>query len=260
MKLLFIGDIVAEAGLELLESRLPALLREHEPTFVVANAENVGYQDGRGTLGLTPQAVERLLASGIDCLTGGNHSWDSPESEAAHQHERVLRPLNYGKTLAGKGSLVLGKGGFRLGVVNLVSRTALSQADDACEALDEQLEGWQDQTDAVLIDFHGESVTEKLATAFAYDGRVLALLGTHTHVPTLDTRVLPRGTAYVSDVGMTGPSGGLQGYQPDVAVSAIRKRWHRAHEPWKVATGDAELGAVLVTFSSNVARSILRLQ
>ncbi len=123
-----------------------------------------------------------------------------------------MRPLNVGRLAPGRGAAVVDKGGVRLGVINLISGTAMQGVDSPLDAVEQQLAAWQGAVDATLVDFHGESVMEKLALAFAFAGRVTGVFGTHTHVPTLDTRILPGGTAYVTDVGMTGPGDGIQGY------------------------------------------------
>jgi metallophosphoesterase (TIGR00282 family) len=255
-RLLFIGDIVGQAGLQYLEARLPKLIAHCQPDFIVANAENLDLT-GPG-FGMLPQSLERLLALGVDLVTGGNHSWDGPQFQQVQAHPRVLRPLNYSPAAPGKGSMVLEKGGYRLGVVNLASRTALPWADDPVTAMEGVLARWEGSVNGIVVDFHGESVYEKLGFAFLFDGRVSAVLGTHTHVPTLDTRVLPGGTAYVSDVGMTGPRGGIQGLRPEGVVSWMRSRLPK-QESLELASGPVELGAVLVELEGVSSTSIERL-
>lgn len=262
-RILFIGDVVGEAGLALLEAELPALIARTQADFVVVNGENAalaGPNPVHGA-GMVPRDVERLLALGVDAITGGNHSWDGPHGESVHAHPRLLRPLNVGRAAPGCGALVLEKGGTRLGVVNLASRTALAHVDMPYDALVAQLEAWNargGEPDLVLVDFHGESVSEKQIFAWSVAGRVTAVIGTHTHVATLDARVLPGGTAYVSDVGMTGPGGGMQGYAPGVFVEAMRRRMPvRGAGGW--ADGEPELGAVLVTAEGRRAVSIRRI-
>ncbi len=262
-RILFIGDVVGEAGMAHLEAVLPGLRDAHEPDFVVVNGENAalaGPNPIHGA-GMTPRDAERLFALGVDVVTGGNHSWDGPHVDAVHAYPRVLRPLNVGPAAPGRGAVVVEGRRSRLGVVNLASRTALPRVDQPYDVLRRQLATWaaDGAPDLVLVDFHGESVSEKQIFAWAVDGLVTAVLGTHTHVPTLDVRVLPGGTAYVSDVGMTGPSGGMQGYEPGVFVEAMRTRMPgRGRGGW--ASGPVELGAVLVTTSSGHATGIRRLR
>lgn len=261
MDILFIGDIVGDAALDYLETALPALRRIHRPDVVIANAENASVTGPNPVVGcgLAPEALQRLLALGVDLITGGNHSWDGPRAEEVHRCERVLRPLNYGRHAPGRGAATLQRENRTLGVVNLASRTALPYVDQPYDALERQLEAWGDEVDAVLVDFHGESVSEKQIFGWAFAGRVAAVLGTHTHVATLDTRLLPGGTAFVSDVGMTGPSGGMQGYDPELFKDVIRTRLPSRKET-RVASGPVELGAVLVTLDGARASAITRLE
>jgi metallophosphoesterase (TIGR00282 family) len=264
-KLLFIGDIVGEPGLRLLEERLSNLVVEHAPDFIVANAENIditNHSPSMSNCGMTTPSINRLFALGVHVVTGGNHSWDGPEGFTIHDDPRILRPLNYGDQAPGRGATIIagGRGAtpLRLGVINVISRSALPNADAPLAALEHQLDVWQGAADLILVDFHGESVTEKLSIAFAVDGRVTALLGTHTHVPTLDTRLLPQGTAYVTDVGMTGPSCGIQGYWPNGFVNRTRLRLPTG-ESLRWAEGAPELGAVLLTCVGSRAVAIERI-
>jgi metallophosphoesterase (TIGR00282 family) len=259
-RLLFIGDIVGEVGLAHLEAVLPHLKATLRPDFIVANAENLaltGSQTRTGC-GMTPELVARLFGAGVDLVTGGNHSWDGPASARVHEEARVLRPLNYGTAAPGRGAAIVDREGFQLGVINLVGRSTLPLADDPLAVIEVQLAGWS-EVDAVLVDFHSESVTEKLALAYALAGRVTAVLGTHTHVPTTDLRLLPGGTAYVSDVGMTGPSGGIQGYAPEPFVQALRTRLP-SDQPVSFATGPIEFGAVYVDVKGRFATAIARVE
>lgn len=259
--LLFVGDLTGEAGLVYLEQHLPALIARHQADFVVVNGENMElafHPNTMGPCGMSPAGLARLFALGVDLVTGGNHSWDGPGWQAIYDDARVIRPLNYGQHAPGAGSAILTKHGVRLGVMNLVSRTALRLADDPLAAFEMQRDAWGDSVDAILVDFHGESVTEKMIFGFAVDGQAMAVLGTHTHVATLDTRLLPEGTAYVTDVGMTGPGGGMQGYQPLMFVQSMRTRLPGTAANG-FATGEVELGAVVVEFTGNRATAITRI-
>lgn len=257
-RMLFIGDIVGETGLAYLEAHLPELVRAVGADFVVANAENLDLTPTPGGCGMTTPSLQRLFATGIDLVTGGNHSFDAPD-KSVHDDVRVLRPLNHAPNLPGRGAGIVAKNGLRLGVINLVSRTTLPHVDEPYPALDAQLATWEgaDAVDMVFVDFHSESVMEKMALAFAVAGRVVGVVGTHTHVPTCDTRILPGGTAYVSDVGMTGPGDGLQGYQPPQFVDAIRRGVHPG-PPQRLASGGIEFGAVLITVEDGRAVMIER--
>ncbi|MBW4438559.1 MAG: YmdB family metallophosphoesterase [Pleurocapsa minor GSE-CHR-MK-17-07R] len=259
MKILFIGDIVGP-GLDWLETHLPGIAAEHQPDFIVANAENMELSGTSSFViaGMSRAGLARLWTLGVDAVTGGNHSWDGPEGMAVHEDNRVLRPLNYGTEAPGRGAGLIEKRGMTLGVVNLAGRDALRLVDDPLAALDAQLEAWGTAADGVLVDFHGASTEDKLTTAFAGAGRICAVVGTHTHVRTADAQVLPGGVAYVSDVGMTGPSGGILGYDPQKFVAAMRAR-HYSDAAWQFASGPVELGAVLITCESGRATAIQRL-
>lgn len=259
--LLFIGDIVGEMGVKYLETCLPSLRTVHQPDFIVANAENIFIApqgSTYGSCGMSPELVARLFALGVDVITGGNHSWDGPFGKTIHEDLRIIRPINIGFHAPGHGATLCHKPVGRLGVINVASPTALRGVDDPLASVEAQLADWKGAVDFVLVDMHGESVMEKLTVAYALAGRVSVVVGTHTHVPTLDTRILPGGTAYVSDVGMTGPSGGIQGYAPDRFVEAMRTRLPGV-EPLVFAVGAVELGAVLVTFHDGKASAMTRL-
>ncbi len=246
-RLLFLGDIVGEPGLGYLETTLPELTHRLAPDFIIANAENLDLTTPeRGGCGMRPESLGRLWALGVDVVTGGNHSFDPTWAEKILSHPRVLRPLNYSRHAPGKGALIVEKGGTRLGVVNLVGRSALPNAEDPLSAMEDQLERWGVGTDIVLVDFHSESVYEKLGFAFFFAGRVAAIFGTHTHVPTLDTRILPGGTAYVSDVGMVGSADGMQGYDPAFLVETLRRKLLPRDLKLTWAKGEVELGAVYI--------------
>jgi metallophosphoesterase (TIGR00282 family) len=257
MKILFIGDIVGEAGLAYLEHHLATFVQKNAIDVVIVNAENMDithHQPSLGNCGMTEASLERLLALPVDMVTGGNHSWDGPDWQKVHEHPQVLRPLNYGSHAPGKGWALIER--TNVAVVNLVSRSAMPQADEPVSTLDNS-DIWQAGADAIILDMHGTSVTEKLTVGFAFDGKVTAVLGTHTHVATCDTRVLPKGTAYVTDVGMTGPSGGIQGYLPDGFVASTRLRLPTSGAfGW--AAGEVELGAVLITHTPRQATQIER--
>lgn len=259
--ILFVGDIVGEPGLAYLEQHLPTFIERHNADFVIANAENIAMSvDDRapGHCGMKPNLMERLFAAGVDCATGGNHSWDGDAGMTIHADERILRPLNYGSHLPGRGAGVITKNGVRLGVVNVAGRTALPEADAPYDALLTQLDSWGDAVDLALVDIHSSSVNEKVTFGFAFAGRVIAMLGTHTHVPTLDMQIIPGGTAYCTDVGMTGPRGGVQGYDAQLFIDALRRRYP-GDRRLELAVGPVELGAVVVTVENGEATAIERI-
>jgi calcineurin-like phosphoesterase len=203
---------------------------------------------------MTVGLVERLLEGGVDMITSGNHGWDGPEAEAVHANPRVLRPLNLPDDLPGKGMLTLEAGGEAVTVVNLGSRTAvMPRALPLYESFASAApEG------AVIVDLHSDSAWEKMEFATAVDGRAAAVLGTHTHEPTLNLHVLPGGTAFVADVGMSGPAGGPGGFPLTHFASEMRGEDPRALPPFELYEGPMILGAVLVSVEDGRASRIAR--
>jgi 2',3'-cyclic-nucleotide 2'-phosphodiesterase len=239
-----VGDIVGPEAVECLAGRLPWLRRELQLDLVIANAENCavsGPVPWTG-FGMTVGLVERLLAGGVDAITSGNHGWDGPEAEAVHDHPRVLRPLNLSDDLPGKGMLTLDAGDETVTVVNLGSRTAvMPKATSLYESF-----ASADPEGAVIVDLHGDSAWEKMEFATAVDGRAAAVLGTHTHEPTLNLHMLPGGTAFVADVGMTGPAGGPGGFPLTHFAAEMRGEDSSALPPFELYGGPTTLGAVLL--------------
>jgi 2',3'-cyclic-nucleotide 2'-phosphodiesterase len=218
--ILFVGDVVGGIGKRTLLALLPALRERFEPSFVVVNGENVA-----GGLGITPKIAVELLGAGIDVITLGNHTYRHREIyEYLDEQERILRPANFLRSQPGHGWCVVSRDGVRLGVISLsgnlfmnAGRPAFSEADAALAAL-------RDKVDHVLVDMHAEATSEKVGMGWHLDGRVTAVVGTHTHVPTADARVLPGGTAYITDVGMTGPRGGVIGVKREQALESLVTR------------------------------------
>ena len=214
MKLLFIGDVVGGIGRRTLAALLPGLLDTHRPDFVVVNGENVA-----GGVGITERTACELFDAGADCITLGNHSFRHTEVYGyLDREERIVRPANYPKGSPGRGATVIGRGAMALGVVNLSGTVFLDAARSPFSEADAVLSDLRGRTTHVLVDMHAEATSEAVAMGWHLDGRVTACLGTHTHVPTADARVLPGGTAYCTDVGMTGPRGGVIGVKRELAL------------------------------------------
>jgi metallophosphoesterase (TIGR00282 family) len=219
VSILFVGDLVGSIGRHTLLECLPLLRERHAPTFVVVNGENVA-----GGLGITPKAANELLRAGVDAITLGNHAYHRREIYPyLDEQQRIVRPYNYLRGQPGRGVCVVEKDGVRLGVVNLsgnlylkAGRSAFTEIDPALRELGE--------VDHILVDMHAEATSEKVALGWLLDGRVTAVVGTHTHVPTADGRVLPGGTAYITDVGMTGPRGGVIGVKREQAIESLVKQ------------------------------------
>ena len=215
--ILFIGDVVGGLCRRTLLALLPGLLERHQPTFVVVNAENVA-----GGLGITPKIADELLGAGVDVITLGNHAYHRKEIYPyLDAQERIIRPANYLRSQPGHGWAIVERDGTRLGVVNLSGNLFLRAGRPAFVEIDAVLGQLEGKVDHVLVDMHAEATSEKVGMGWFLDGRVTAVVGTHTHVPTADARVLPGGTAYITDVGMTGPRGGVIGVKKEQAIKSL---------------------------------------
>ncbi len=214
MRILFVGDVVGGVGRRALLALLPGLRERFDPHFVVVNGENVA-----GGLGITERTATEMLEAGVDVITLGNHAYKHREVyDYLDREPRIVRPANYPKGNPGHGSYVAQRDGLALGVVNLSGTLFLDAARSPFAEADAALAELRGRATHVLVDFHAEATSEKVAMGWHLDGRVTACVGTHTHVPTADARVLPGGTAYVTDVGMTGPRGGVIGIKREQAI------------------------------------------
>jgi 2',3'-cyclic-nucleotide 2'-phosphodiesterase len=231
--ILFVGDVVGGLGRRTLLNLLPGLRERYAPTFVVVNGENIA-----GGLGITPKLADELLANGVDAITLGNHTYRRSEIASYLDSDKpIVRPANYLTTQPGRGHVVVERDGVRLGVVNLSGNVHLRAGRVAFLEIDAVLAELQGKVDHVLVDMHAELTSEKVAMGWHLDGRVTAVVGTHTHVPTADLRVLPGGTAYITDVGMTGPRGGVIGVKKEQAIASLRTHMNVRFEtsdedPW----------------------------
>lgn len=244
MRLLFIGDIFAKSGRAAVRGLLPSLRSELKPDVVIANAENIA-----GGAGLTADTCKDMLALGIDALTSGNHVWDRREVfDYLKSDPPVLRPLNYPEGTPGRGSMALPDHDLLL--VNLQGRVFMRALDDPFRAMDALLA--ENTARHVFVDFHAEATAEKKALAFYLDGRVSAVVGTHTHVPTADAQILPRGTGFLSDVGMVGPALSIIGNE---AEGSLRRYTTQLPGPVHPARGKAEFNAVCLDFEGETGRT-----
>ena len=240
--ILFLGDVVARAGRRVVRELLPALRDELGVDFAVANGENAA-----GGLGITPREAEELFAAGVDVITLGNHTYRHREVwPYLDQQANILRPANYLRTQPGHGTCVVERDGTSLGVVSLSGNLHMQAGAPALVAVDDALREVAD-ADHVLVDMHAEATSEKVALGWYLDGRVTAVVGTHTHVPTADARVLPAGTAYISDVGMTGARGGVIGVRREQSIAVMRTHMSMRYD---AADEDPWLNAVVVRASA----------
>lgn len=257
MKVLFIGDIVAKPGRELVKKLLPNLRKSKKIDFVIANVENLAH--GRG---VTPETLDEMLQSGVDFFTSGNHVFHQKDFARILSDEsfRILRPANYPSDIPGKGFAKIDLSGFTLLLVNLSGATFIKgPVSDPFRKADEILSQYQAEKNLItIIDFHAEITSEKKALGFYLDGRVAAVLGTHTHVGTVDVGLLPKGTAYVSDVGMTGSFDSVLGVAKEIIVENQMYPYPQRFE-WE-KEGRKIFNSVVLDFDKNgKAKKIKRL-
>jgi metallophosphoesterase (TIGR00282 family) len=257
VRCLVIGDIIGKPGRLAVRQLLPQLREELELDLVIANGENVA-----AGMGLTPSLAEELLGSGIDVITSGNHIWDKREVYDYLDTDRpVLRPMNYPDSTPGRGWLIHRlPDGDQVAVINLMGRVFMNQLDSPFAAADALLDGAAEPLPPIrIVDFHCEITSEKNAMGWHLDGRVSAVVGTHTHVPTADARLLPRGTAYISDIGMTGPRDSIIG----MSIETVMPRF-LTHMPtrFEVGSGPVSFNAALIETerATGRARSIELIQ
>ncbi len=258
MIVLFVGDIVGPEATAYVAGRLPELRREHGVDLAVANAENCAPSG----MGMTVELVELLFESGADVITGGNHSWDGLEAVEVLEHPRVLRPHNVPEGLPGRGVLSVEVSGETFTVLNLAGAAAFGATDDAPIKALPVYPAWRhvQPRGTIIVDFHGDHVIEKQIFAHAVDGEASAVLGTHTHEPTLPLHILPGGTALVTDVGMTGPLGGVQGFAHGNFVAGLKRKGDPFALPLPAPiTGPIALGAVLLETEGGKTQRIERL-
>jgi metallophosphoesterase (TIGR00282 family) len=255
MKILFIGDIVGKPGRLAIRELLPLIVEDYRIEFVIANCENAA-----AGFGVTRDVVEELYQSRIDVLTSGNHIWDKKEVlEFVEDYETLLRPANYPEGTPGFGSVVMPcASGIHVGVINLVGRVFMRSLDCPFRKAEKEIERLKKKTGIIIVDMHAEATSEKQALGWFLDGRVSAVLGTHTHVQTADEKILPNGTAYITDLGMTGPFDSIIGTRKDAVLERFLIQMPNKFD---VAKGDVRLqGVVLeVDTASGKALSIERL-
>ena len=240
MNILLIGDVVGRPGRELVRKGLRALIEVHGVDFVIANAENAA-----AGFGVTKDIGDALLEYGVDVMTSGNHIWDKKEViDYIKGEPRLLRPANYPAGVPGRGSTLANTGdGRAVGVINVMGRVFMLPIDDPFAVVLREIDAIRHRTRFIIVDFHAEATSEKIAMGWHLDGRVTAIIGTHTHVQTADERILPKGTAYLTDVGMTGPHDSIIGMEVGPSLARFLNGMPSKFEP---ATGNARLNGVIV--------------
>ena len=239
VSIMFVGDVVGGLGRRTLLTLLPQLRERHDPDFIVVNAENAA-----GGIGITSKIARELFDAGIDVITLGNHTYRHREVYGyLDDEDRILRPANFLPSQPGHGWCTVTQRGIRLGVVSLSGNLFMNAARPAFSEAEIALQALEGRVDHVLVDMHAEATSEKVGLGWHLDGRATAVLGTHTHVPTADARILPGGTAFISDVGMTGPRGGVIGVKREQAIQSMLTRMPVKFE---TSTEDPWLNGVLI--------------
>jgi metallophosphoesterase (TIGR00282 family) len=249
VRLLFVGDVIGKPGRQAVARFLPELVDRRKVDYSVVNIENAA-----GGFGITPEVLEELRDLPIDCYTSGNHIWDKKAGlPLLDERKDVLRPANYPSANPGRGVHV-GEtaAGIAVATMNLEGQVFMSPLDSPFDAADALLAELDGRVKVILVDFHAEATSEKQAMGWHLDGRVSAVIGTHTHVPTADARVLPGGTAFITDVGMTGPYESIIGFRSD---KVLRRFLMRTPSPFEVAKDDVRLAAALIEIDSKSGRA-----
>jgi metallophosphoesterase (TIGR00282 family) len=246
-RILFFGDIVGELGRDLLQQKISGFRQQYRPEFVIVNGENAA-----GGLGITPKIADQIFAWGVDAITLGNHAFNKREIASYLDSEpNIIRPINFSSRLPGHGTTLLERDGVYLTVANIAGRVSMEPAyDDPFMAADRILESADGH---VFIDFHAEATSEKIAMGWHCDGRATAVVGTHTHVPTADQRVLPGGTAYITDVGMCGPRDGVLGMDREIILRRFRGD---LPERFEVAKGPGVICGVSLDVQKETGRAL----
>jgi metallophosphoesterase (TIGR00282 family) len=251
MKVLFIGDIMGEPGRRAIARQLPRLIANHAVDLVIGNGENAA-----AGFGITPELAHELFEMGVSAITTGNHAWDKKEIVDHIKHEpRLLRPANYPAGVPGSGSIVLTTPlGEKLGVLQVMGRVYMpALLDCPFQTATREIARLREETRAVIVDMHAEATSEKMAMGYYLDGEVTAVVGTHTHVQTADEQILPKGTAYITDIGMTGPLHSVIGIKKELAIEKFLTQMPRRFE---VASGSSVFSAVLIELDGRLGKAL----
>jgi len=254
VRILFIADIIGKPGREVVENILPKMRKEESIQFVIANCENAA-----GGFGLTPKISREVFTAGVDAITMGNHVWARREILEIIEKENILRPANFPAEVPGKGwAIIQANSGAKVGIINLMGRVYMSTLDCPFRTADRIIDEINKETKIIVVDMHAEITSEKVAMGWYLDGKVSAVIGTHTHVPTADERILPQGTAYITDIGMTGPLDSIIGIKKEII---LKKYLTQMPIRFEVAKDDLVFAGALVEIDENTgkAKSIRRI-
>lgn len=249
MKILFLGDVVGSPGREALRKVVPSLITKEKLEFVIVNGEN-----SAGGSGLTPSICDEIFDYGVDVITSGDHIWKKKEiTEYINTTRRLIRPINYPKGVPGSGSTIVeSKSGIKVGVMNIIGRVFMDALDCPFLAAMEEAKRMKEKTPVIIADMHAEATSEKIAISYYLDGFVSAVLGTHTHVQTADEKILPNGTAYITDCGMTGPFDGVIGRKKEQIISRFLTQMPMKFE---MAEGDIRANGVIIDIDPKTGKA-----
>ena len=246
-RIVFLGDIVGKPGRQIVHEYLPTIVENHQPDFLIVNGEN-----SAGGVGITPDIAEELFRWGADAITLGNHAFNKRDiGPYLNQTKRMVRPANMPESTPGGGTIHVEKSGVNLAIMNLCGRVFMEGYDDPFACVNKMIA--EASTAHIFIDFHAEASSEKVAMGWHVDGRATAVVGTHTHVPTADERILPQGTAYITDVGMCGPLNGVIGMDRDIILQKFRTSMPAKFE---VASGPCVISGVLIDVEKDSGRAL----
>lgn len=247
MKILAVGDLVGEGGVKKLKDALPKIKEEENVDFVIVNAEN-----SAGGMGITTKIFNDLLNLNIDAITMGNHTWGKKDIFSFIDNEKLIRPANYSEEVPGKGYGIYKCNGKKICVINLIGRTDMSVlSENPFLKINKILEDVKNKSDIIILDFHAEATAEKIAMGYYLDGKITAMFGTHTHVATADEQILKNGTAYITDIGMTGPKNSVIGMDIDASI----KRFETTlPERYKLAEGSCNLNGCIFEINDETCR------
>lgn len=249
MKIFAVGDLVGESGVRTLKEKLPEIKEKYNLDFVIVNAEN-----SAGGMGITTSIFQELRRLKVDAITMGNHTWGKKDIFTFIENEKINRPANYSKGVVGKGYHIYSCNNKKIAVINLIGRTDMAvQSDNPFTKVEEILEEIKGKADCIIVDFHAEATAEKIAMKYFLDGKVTFLFGTHTHVQTADEEITEKGTAYISDIGMTGPKESVIGM--DIEAS-IKRFVTSLPERYKIAEGKCKLNGCILEINDENCRPI----
>ena len=255
MKVLAVGDIIGNSGVKELQKQLPIIKQKHNIDFIIVNGEN----SAEG-MGITENNFKDILKAGTDIVTMGNHTWAKKDIFKFIDHPKIVRPANYPEGVVGKGYQIVEKNGKKIAVINLIGRVDMSVlSENPFLKAKELVEKLQKEIDIIIVDFHAEATAEKIAMGYYLDGKITMLFGTHTHVQTADEAILPKGTGYITDIGMTGPKNSVIGME----ISASIKRFETTlPEKYRIAEGECIFNAIIIDIDDNTnkVKEIIRLK